>query len=137
MTARLTTTLGALALGLVAFAASPVMAQTAGGGGGGNVPSGTSTTTNAGEGHPGPAGNATQQGNPATTGNLGNGMVRPMHHGHMASGNMHHMEHHAAMHGKKGHMASANEGDAAVAHLNEQSLMAAQKGTPFMPGAGH
>ncbi|MEO8714919.1 MAG: hypothetical protein ABI369_07895 [Acetobacteraceae bacterium] len=144
MTARFVTTLGALALGLAAFAASPVMAQGAGGGaggaaGGGNVPSGTPTTTNAGEGHPGPQGNATQMGNPATTGTLGQSMapaVRPMHHGRMASSG--HMAHHATMH-SKGRMARSGgdtaAGDAAVNRLNEQSLMAAQKGTNYMPSA--
>lgn len=127
MTARLVTTLGAFALGL-AFAATPALAQSAGGGG--NAPSGTATTTNAGEGHPGPMGNAMNNGNAATTGTMGQGMVRPMHHSHMAS--THHMEHHASMR-SHGRMESADSGDAAVARLNEQSLMAAQKGTNFTP----
>jgi len=131
MTARLVTTFGAVALGLAAFAVSPVMAQGAGGGGG-NAPSGTATTTNAGAGHPGPAGNATNNGNPATTGTMGQGMVRPMHHGHMASAHPHHMEHHASMR-SHGRMGAADSGDAAVNQLNEQSLMAAQKGTNFTP----
>jgi len=108
MTARLITTFGALALGLGAFAAAPVMAQ------------GTAA--------------APAQAPAAATSAAAQGMVRPMHHGHMAS--THHMEHHAAMHSKKGHAAraaSVTEGDAAVARLNEQSLMAAQKGTNFTP----
>ncbi len=144
MTTRLTTTLGALALGIAAFAASPVLAQGAGAGGaaggggtgGGNVPGQTPTTTNPGAGNPGPAGNATNNGNPATTGTLGQGMVRPMHHPSMESSSTRHMSHHASMHtrhGRAGASTSASEGDAAVARLNEQSLMAAQKGTNFMP----
>lgn len=125
MTARFITTLGALALGLAAFAITPALAQA---GGGGNVPSGTPTTTNAGEGHPGPTGNATRPANPATAGHMGQSMMHS-----------HRTEHHAAMH-SKGHMGratSANSGDEAVNRLNDQSLQAAQKGTAYMPGGMH
>jgi hypothetical protein len=145
MTARFSTTLGALVLGLAAFAASPVLAQgsggSGGGGGGGNVPGQTPTTTNPGSGNSGPTGQGTQNGNPATTGTLGQSAVsgsneqaphmRPMHHARaMAHGGTHHMEHRAAMRSSGGDTAA---GDAAVARLNEQSLMAAQKGAPFTP----
>lgn len=125
MTARFITTFGALALGLAAFSAAPAFAA------GGNVPSTTATTTNAGEGHPGPDANATNDSNAGTVGHLGQSLVRPMHHGRMASN-------HRSMH-SKGHMASSDgdtaAGDAAIARLNEQSLMAAQKGTNYTPSA--
>lgn len=104
MTARLVITFGALALGLAAFAATPALAQA-------TAPSGTGAAT-------------------APNAAAAAGMVRPMHHGHMASTQMHHTGHHAAMrsHG------NAESGDAAVNRLNEESLMAAQKGTNFTPG---
>ncbi len=125
MTARFATTLGALAFGLAALA-NPVFAQGGAGGqgGGGNVPSGTPTTTNAGEGHPGPAGNATQNGNPATTGTLGQGPTR-------------HARRHMAMHtgARRSHMQETDtpEGDAAIERLNSQSLQAAQQGQAYAP----
>lgn len=137
MTTRLTTTLGALALGLAAFAATPVMAQGAGAGGaaggaagsaaggtgsgGGNVPAQTPTTTNPGAGNTGAMGNGMNT----------EGMVRPMHHPHMASGT--HVSHPATHHRRMASSRSATEGDAAIARLNEESLAAAQKGQTFTP----
>lgn len=115
MTIRSTTTLGALALGLAAFAAAPVMAQ--------------------GSAAPAPA-----QPPAASSGSAANsmsqGMIRPMHHAKPITHAEHHVEHHASAHARKGQVARASEGDAAVARLNSESLAAAQKGQAFTAGGG-
>ncbi|MGH7211694.1 MAG: hypothetical protein ACREF1_09565 [Acetobacteraceae bacterium] len=108
MTARLVTTFGALALGLAAFAATPALAQA-------TAPSGTAAAA-------------------APPAAAAEGMVRPMHHGHMASTQMHHTGHHAEHHVAMKSHGHAESSDAAVNRLNDESLMAAQKGTNFTPG---
>lgn len=115
MAIRLTATLGALALGLAAFAAVPVMAQ------------GTAAPPPA----QAPAASSGSTGNP-----MSEGMIRPMHHPKTTPHSAQPMEHHASAHARRDHVTRASEGDAAVARLNAESLTAAQKGRAFMPGGG-
>lgn len=164
MTARLATTLGAIALGLAAFAAAPVLAQgSAGSGGqaggqGGNVPSQAGSMPNPGAGNTAPMGTGTMGGSPnaggaGSVGTMGQGANT----GHMgatggtASGRTasgmqaggstagHGPTHHAARrptHHAARHASAGDTaaGEAAIARLNEQSLQAAQQGRGFSPG---
>ena len=106
-----TTTLGALALGLATAAANPALAQ--------NAPS-TGTPPAA------PAAKAPT----STTAPSSKQAAMPAHHGttHVAAGTTHH-----PMHTTRMSAANPNAQNAAVDQLNGESLQAAQQGKTFTP----
>jgi len=137
-TGRITTALGAVALGLATAAAMPALAQT--NTGGTNPPSAT-TTPPATPAAPS-AGTSTATGStmpktamPKTAMPMGThkqAATHPMTRTHMASRGTHHTMRHAM----GANESSPNAQDAAIDQLNQQSLQAAQQGKTFSPSSG-
>jgi len=138
-TGRITTALGAVALGLATAAAMPAFAQT--NTGGTNQPSattippatpaapsaGTSTATGSTASQPKmamPMGTSTHANKQAAT--------HPMTRTHMATRGTHHGMRHAMGASES----NPNAQDAAIDQLNQQSLQAAQQGKTFSPSSG-
>jgi len=133
-TGRITTALGAVALGLATAAAVPALAQT--NTGGTNQPSATTTTPPATPAAPS-TGTSTATGStaPKTAMPMGThkqAATHPMTRTHMATRGTHHMMHHAM----GANESSPNAQDAAIDQLNQQSLQAAQQGKTFSPSSG-
>ncbi len=108
---RVTTTLGAPALGLAIAAAGPALAQNA-----------RSTGT--------PPAAPAAKAPAATTAPIGKQAAMPVHHGttHVAAGTTHHPMHRTRM-----SAANPNAQNAAVDQLNAEGLQAAQQGKTFTP----
>lgn len=140
-TGRITTALGAVALGLATAAAVPALAQT--NTGGTNQPSATTSTPPAtsvapaapATGTPGAAtGSTSGQTNTAmpmgkTTHTATATHTHPMSRTHMATRETHHPMRHMA----RASESNPNAQDSAIDQLNQQSLQAAQQGKPFTP----
>lgn len=132
-TGRITTGLGALALG-VAMVAAPALAQTSTGAT--NQPSATTSTPPATSAAPSGSTSSMPKTTTTTskTGHVSKQAATESHTHHMAMRETHHGMHgHTAMHVSE---ANPNAQDPAVARLNEQSLQAAQQGKPFTPSSG-
>jgi hypothetical protein len=139
-TGRITTALGAVALGLATAAAVPALAQT--NTGGTNQPSATTTTPPATPAAPS-TGTSTATGSTASKSKMAMPMgttthankqaaTHPMTRTHVATRGTHHMMHHAMGANESG----PNAQDAAIDQLNQQSLQAAQQGKTFSPSSG-
>jgi hypothetical protein len=116
-TGRMTTALGALALGLATVGAMPALAQT--NTGGTNPPAAAPATPPAAS--PAPSTGSNQAAMPAHT--------HPMSHvAHATHHPMHNMKT-----ASRGGSSNPNAQDAAVDQLNQQSLQAAQQGKSFTP----
>jgi len=137
-TGRITTALGAVALGLATAAAVPALAQT--NTGGTSQPSATTSTPPATPAAPGTStatGSTSGQSKMAmpmgmTTHANKQAATHPMTRTHVATRGTHHMMRHAM----GASASSPNAQDAAIDQLNQQSLQAAQQGKTFSPSNG-
>jgi len=138
-TGRITTVLGAAALGLATAAAVPALAQT--NTGGTNQPSATTSTPPATPAAPS-TGTSTATGSTSGKSKMAMPMgtthaatathMHPMSRTHMATRETHHPMRHMA----RASESNPNAQDSAIDQLNQQSLQAAQQGKTFSPSSG-
>jgi len=141
-TGRMTTALGALALGLATAAAVPTLAQTSTSGT--SQPSATTSTPPAASATPGSSttGTATGTANTATgrtssqpkTATTMAKTTHPMSKTHTAAGETHHVM--RTRTASRANESNPNAQDAAIDRLNQESLQSAQQGKPFSPPTG-